>query len=59
MEESTCHEMVIYVSQIYSCMLCLLYFLHVFISFKYDIHNEVKRMKVKREKRKDISALMV
>ena len=40
MEESTCIEMVIHLSQRFSSMLCLYCFgfLHFFISFKYDFH---------------------
>ena len=47
MEESTCHEMVIYLSQIFSNMLCLFIFLHFFVSFKYDFHIDAERMIVK------------
>ena len=40
-------------------MLCYVYFfLHFFISFKYDFHVDAKRI-VKREKCKEIFALMV
>ena len=46
MEESTCHEMVIHLSQILSSM-CLNYFLHFCISFKYDFHVDTVRMIVK------------
>ena len=48
MEESTCHEMVIYLSQRFSSVLCLfLNFLHFFIIFKYDFHIEAEIMIVK------------
>ena len=55
MEESTCHEMVIYPSQKFSSMLCVCVggggvvctFLHFFISPKYDFHVDVERMIVK------------
>ena len=40
MEESTCHEMVIYLSQIFSSMLC---FMHFSISFKYDFLDDGER----------------
>ena len=44
MEESACHEMVIYLLQRFSSMLC---FLHFFISYKYDFHVDAKRTIVK------------
>ena len=48
MEESTYHEMVIHLSQRFCIMLCLfIYFLHFFISFKYDFHIGAERMIVK------------
>ena len=42
MEESTCHEMVTDLLKIFSCMKCL--FFAVFISSKYDFHNDAERM---------------
>ena len=62
MEESTCHEMVIYLSQRFSSMLSFLVcFLHFFISSKYEFCVYAERMivKTKRKKCKDISASMV
>ena len=48
MEESTCHEMVIHLSQRLSSMLCfLVVFLHFFISFKYNFHVDAERMIVR------------
>ena len=50
MEESTCHEMVIYLLQRLSSMLCfvvLVFFLHFFISSKYDFQVDAERMIVK------------
>ena len=44
MEESTCLETVIHLSQRFSGMLCLFIFLHFFISFKYDFHVDVERV---------------
>ena len=44
MEEITCHGMVINLSQRFSSMLCLFYFLYFFISFKYDFHVDDERM---------------
>ena len=46
MEESTFHEMVIYLSLRSSSMLCVFIFicLHFFISFKYDFHVDAERM---------------
>ena len=41
--ESTCYEKVIHLSQRFSSMLCLFYFLHSFISFKYDFHIGAER----------------
>ena len=57
MEESTCHEMVIYLSQRFSSIFCV--FLHFFISSKYAFYVEAERMIVKREKCKEISASMI
>ena len=48
MEESTCHEMVINLSQRFSSMLCFVLFLHFFISSKYDFHDGADRMIVKK-----------
>ena len=53
MEESTCNEMVIHLSQRFSSMLCyvcffsFVFFLHFFISSKYDFHVDAERMIVK------------
>ena len=47
MEESTCHEIVIYLSQRFSSMLCVVVFLHFYISSKYDFHVDAERMTVK------------
>ena len=56
MEESTCHEMVVHLSQRCSSMLCLFIFInfffflgggHFFISFKYDFNVDAERMTVK------------
>ena len=45
MEESTCREMVIHLSQKFSGMLCLFYlFLNFFINFIYDFHVDAERM---------------
>ena len=62
MEESTCHKMVIHLSQRFRSMLCLFFFfffLHFFIHFKYDFHVGTESMLVKSEKCKEISASMV
>ena len=47
MEESTCHEMVIHLSKRFSSMLCYVYYMHFFISFKYDFHVDAERVIVK------------
>ena len=47
MEESTCIEIVIHLSQRLSSMLRLFIFLLFFISFKYDFHVDAERMIVK------------
>ena len=47
MEESTCHEMVIHLSQRFSGMLCLFIYLNLFISFKRDFHVYAERNTVK------------
>ena len=39
--------MVIHLSLRFSTMLCLIIFLHFFISFKYDFHVDAERMIVK------------
>ena len=57
MEESTCHEMVICLSQIFSSMLCV--FFHFYISSKYDVHIDAERMIIKTQECKVISASMV
>ena len=49
MEESTCDEMVIHLSQRLSSVLCLI-FLHFFISLKYDFYDDAERMIVKMRK---------
>ena len=69
MEESTCHEMVIYLSHVMVC-----FFSHFFINCKYDFHVDADKMTVKPdrdvyiegevyirepEKCKEISASMV
>ena len=61
MEENTCHEMVIHLSQRFSSMLCLFLFIFLllFISFKYDFHVDAERIIVKRENCKEMSASMV
>ena len=59
MEESTCHEMVINLSRRLSSMLCFYYFLHFFISSKYDFHVDAEITVIKREKCKEIYASMV
>ena len=43
MEESKCHGMIINLSQRFSCILCL-FFVHLFISFKYDFYVDSERM---------------
>ena len=53
MKESTCHEMVIHLSQRFSSMLCLFLFLQFFvISFRYDFHVDAGRMIVKARYRR-------
>ena len=47
MEESTCHEMVIHLSQRLSSMLCFLYVFALFISSKNAFHVDAERMIVK------------
>ena len=50
MEEGTCHEMVIYLSQRFSrlSMLCfVVVFMHLFISSKYDYRVDTENMIVK------------
>ena len=42
--KSTCHAMVIYMSQRFSIMLC---FFHFFLSFKYDFYVDAEKMIVK------------
>ena len=42
MEESTSNEMIIHLSQRFSSL--LYFFLHFFISFKYDFHIDAERM---------------
>ena len=59
MEKSTCHDIVIYLSQRFSSMLWVFGFLHFFISSKYDFHVDAERMIVKRKKCKEIPASMV
>ena len=45
MEETTCHEMVIYLSQILSNMLCFFnFYLPFVISLKYDFRVDAKGM---------------
>ena len=51
MEESTCNEMIIHLSQRFSSMLCIF----IFCEFKYDFHVDAD----KREKCKEIYASMV
>ena len=51
MEESTCHEMVIGLSQRFSRMLCFCVFLHFLISSNYDFHVAAESMILKREKK--------
>ena len=46
MEESTCHKMVIVFLKRFVCMKCL-FFLHFFISFKYDFYVDAERMIVR------------
>ena len=50
MEESTCHEMVIYLSQRFSSNCSVYSFLHFFVSFEYDFHLDTERMIVKPQK---------
>ena len=57
MEESTCHELVIHLSQRFSSVSCLFYFVHFFISFKYDFH--VGTEKSEKSKEIHVSASMV
>ena len=61
MEESTCYEMVIHLSQRFSSMLdlCCCFLLHFFISFKYDFHVDAEEWWLKRKKCKEMSTLMV
>ena len=48
MEESTCHEMVIHLSQsLVACLVLLYDFWHFFIISKYDFHVDAERMIVK------------
>ena len=47
MEESTCHEMVISLSQRFSSTFYFVALLHFFISFKYEFHVDAVRMIVK------------
>ena len=48
MKESTCHEMVIHISQRFSSMLYLfIYLLHFFSYFKYDFHVDAEKLIVK------------
>ena len=50
MEESTCHEMVIHLSQRFSIMLCFFFVVILalfFISFKYDFLVDAERSIVK------------
>ena len=63
MEESTCHAMIIHLSQRFSSVLwpCYVFvcFLHFLISFKYDVHVDPERTIVKTQKCKEISASVV
>ena len=56
MEESTCHEMFIHLSQRLSSMLCVVFC--TFSLVKYDF-VDAERMIIKYEKCKEISASMV
>ena len=56
MEESTCHEMFIHLSQRFSSMLCVVF--RSFSLVKYDF-VDAETMIVKCEKYKEISASMV
>ena len=52
MEESTRHEMVVYLSQRFSSIcyvvfFCCCCFLHISISSQYDFHDDAERMIVK------------
>ena len=50
MEKSTFHGMVTHLSQIFSSMLCSLFYKHFFICFKYDFHVDAERMIVKNSR---------
>ena len=56
MEESTCHEMIIHLSQRSSSMLCYvmlcyvyLFILYLFISIYFDFHVDTERIIVKKK----------